>query len=409
MSDTNNTSVVTPKRVPNMAKTKTPIPELAVEQRIKSFDEIESGYNLEEAQNEAKRCLRCPKAPCNDGCPIGNLIPQFIQQIEEGDIVKAYKIIRTKSNLPNICSRICSQETQCEGKCTRGRNGEPVNIGALERFVCDWVADNEPELITEHFNESSADGSPVAEKEVEGSLSGVRIAIVGAGPAGLVVAEELALLGAKCTIFEKEGFAGGVMSYGIPKFRLPKSHIADILNRLDKLGVKFEYNNSVTNVSAIQNLVERYDKVVLANGADSPKRAYIDNENVEGVLKAKDLLKMVNLDAGIDVAKMLIEGNIVSVLGGGNVAMDAAQVALRLGAAKVQIVYRRSDAELPARRDEIEITKEEGVEFLLLKSPTSISVDISGKIIGVVVQEVELGEPDESGRRAPICKVGSET
>jgi glutamate synthase (NADPH/NADH) small chain len=408
------------KRQVNLSKEKTPMKELDIHLRVKNFDEVELGYTLEEAQEEARRCLRCPKQPCSFACPIQNDIPQFIQAVEEGDLEKAYLIITNKSSLPGVCSRVCPQESQCEGSCTRGRNGEPVNIGALERFVVDNVA-----------SDVSLKNSA---KPATGATS-KSVAVVGSGPSGLVCAQELAQAGVDVTVFEALDFLGGVMKYGIPRYRLPKEIVHAKIDELVDSGVEFKLNTRIGELPEgkcagpvsqsdankeqdsimIQELLDKFDAVYLANGADVWKDSRLPGQDSQGVIRANQLLHLVNCSPDADPKssdeipdKFEINGRKIAVLGGGNVAMDASTAALRMGASEVKVVYRRSEEELPARRDEIDIAKEEGVVFQLLSSPVQILQDKDGKVTGIEVQQVELGEPDESGRRAPICKTGSE-
>lgn len=396
-------------RKPNLAKEKTPMKELELNVRVRSFDEIELGYTLDQAQEEASRCLRCPKEPCVTGCPINNHIPQFIAAIEAGDILDAYQIIRQRSNLPAVCSRVCSQEVQCEGNCTRGRNGEPVNIGALERFVCDYVVQNHTEAVFGDYL-SGIEGENVSPD----TLKGKTVAIVGSGAASLSAAQNLVTLGAKVTIYESEDYLGGVMVAGIPRFRLPKKHVRSIISSLEDKGVVFKTNRSIDTADKIKHLRSDFDAVIIANGATNPRLGGIAGESDSLVIPASELLLAVN--HGDDDCKEFadifsrIKGKRVAVLGGGNVAMDAAQVAVRLAAKSVQVIYRRSIEEMPARRDEIEISVEEGVKLELMQSPTHIvfSEDEPRRILGVNVQDVELGEPDETGRRFPVCKVGTD-
>ena len=362
--------------------------------RAKNFDEVCLGYSKEEAMDEATRCLNCKNAQCVKGCPVSINIPAFIEQVKDGNIEKAYSIISESSALPAVCGRVCPQESQCEGKCIRGIKGDPVSIGKLERFTADWARENgiKPQG---------------AEKK-----NGHKVAVVGSGPAGLTCAGDLAKLGYDVTIFEALHEAGGVLVYGIPEFRLPKTKVvAAEVENVKSLGVKIETNVIIGKTITIDKLMEEegFEAVFIGSGAGLPRFMGIPGEQANGVFSANEFLTRNNLmkayQEGYDTP--ISRGKKVVVVGGGNVAMDAARTALRLGA-EVHIVYRRGEAELPARAEEVHHAKEEGVIFDLLQNPTEILVDENGWVSGVKVIKMELGEPDESGRRSPVEIPGSE-
>lgn len=362
--------------------------------RAKNFDEVCLGYNKEEAMDEATRCLNCKNAKCIQGCPVSINIPAFISHVKEGQIEEAYQEISKYSALPAVCGRVCPQESQCEAKCIRGIKGEPVSIGKLERFVADWARENNIK--------------PQGAKEKNGK----KIAVIGSGPAGLTCAGDLAKLGYDVTIFEALHEAGGVLSYGIPEFRLPKgSVVASEVENVKSLGVKIETNVVIGKATTIDELMEEegFDAVFIGSGAGLPKFMHIPGENANGVFSANEYLTRNNLMKAFDdnYDTPIVGGKKVAVVGGGNVAMDAARTALRLGA-EVHIVYRRSEAELPARVEEVHHAKEEGIIFNLLTNPKEILVDENGYVKGMVCVEMELGEPDASGRRRPVEKPGSE-
>ncbi len=378
----------------NMDPKKCPMPTQDPNVRNKNFDEVALGYTEEMAINEAKRCIHCKNKPCVSGCPVGINIPDFIGQVAEGDFEAAYQIIAQSSALPAVCGRVCPQESQCEGKCTRGIKNEPVAIGRLERFVADWHR--------EHNNVP-----PVVP-----AFNGHKVAIIGAGPAGLTAAGDLAKLGYKVTVFEALHVAGGVLMYGIPEFRLPKAIVQNEIDGLKKMGVDFECNMVIGKVLTIDELMGEYgfEAVFVGSGAGLPRFMNIPGESLNGVYSANEFLTRSNLMKAYrpDSKTPIAVGKSVAIVGGGNVAMDAARSAKRLGAENVYIVYRRGMAELPARREEVEHAEEEGIIFKTLCNPTSIVGDENGWVKGMNCVEMELGEPDDSGRRRPIVKEGSD-
>lgn len=375
-------------------KTKVPVREQDPKVRATNFEEVCYGYNSEEAQEEAQRCLNCKNPRCVQGCPVSINIPDFIQEVKAGSFEEAAKVIAKSSSLPAVCGRVCPQESQCEGVCVVGIKGEPVSIGKLERFVADWSRENEIDL------------SGNIEK------NGIKVAIVGSGPSGLACAGDLAKAGYDVTIFEAFHESGGVLTYGIPEFRLPKTKVVNYeIDSIKKLGVKIENNVVVGRTITIDEMFENegFKAVFIGSGAGLPSFMGIPGENANGVLSANEFLTRVNLmKAYIDDYDTPIRvGKKVAVVGGGNVAMDAARTALRLGA-DTHIVYRRSESELPARVEEVHHAKEEGIQFNLLTNPTGIMVDENGNVCGMKCIRMELGEPDESGRRRPVEVEGSE-
>ncbi len=362
--------------------------------RATNFEEVCYGYNQEEAMEEASRCIHCKKAKCIEGCPVSINIPDFIAQVKEGNMEAAYQVISESSALPAICGRVCPQESQCEGKCIRGVKGELVSIGKLERFVADWA------------REHGIKPTPAARK------NGHKVAVIGSGPAGLTCAGDLAKLGYDVTIFEALHKAGGVLSYGIPEFRLPKDAVvaAEVENVIS-LGVKIETNVIIGKSVTIDELMEEegFEAVFIGSGAGLPMFMGIPGENANGVFSANEYLTRNNLMKAFreDYKTPIAHGKKVVVVGGGNVAMDAARTALRLGA-EVHVVYRRSEEELPARKEEVHHAKEEGIIFNLLTNPTEILVDENGWVKGIRCIRMELGEPDASGRRRPVEIPGSE-
>ncbi len=368
--------------------TKVPVREQEAAVRAKNFDEVCLGYNKEEAMEEASRCINCKNAQCIKGCPVAIDIPAFIEQVKAGNIERAYQIISQSSALPAVCGRVCPQESQCEGKCIRGIKGDPVSIGKLERFVADWARENniKPE--------------PAKEKNRK------KVAVIGSGPAGLTCAGDLARLGYDVTIFEALHEAGGVLVYGIPEFRLPKEEVvAKEIANVEALGVKIEKNVIIGKSITIDELIEEegYEAVFIGSGAGLPKFMGIPGENANGVFSANEYLTRSNLMKAFDEDSNtpIMRGRKVAVVGGGNVAMDAARTALRLGA-EVHIVYRRSEEELPARVEEVHHAKEEGIIFDLLTNPTEILEDENNWVRGMKCIKMELGEPDASGRRRPV-------
>ena len=371
-----------------------PVREQDPQERAKNFKEVCLGYNEEEAINEAQRCLGCKNAKCVTGCPVSIDIPSFIGKVKEGNIEEAYHVISEYSALPAVCGRVCPQESQCESKCIRGIKGDAVSIGKLERFVADWAREN-----------------GIKPKAAE-SMNGKKVAVIGSGPAGLTCAGDLAKAGYEVTIFEALHEPGGVLSYGIPEFRLPKQTVvASEVENVKALGVKIETNVVIGKSTTIDELLteEGFDAVFIGSGAGLPKFMGIPGENANGVFSANEYLTRSNLMKAFkdEYATPIAGGKKVAVIGGGNVAMDAARTALRLGA-EVHIVYRRSEAELPARVEEVHHAKEEGIIFDLLTNPKQILVDENGWVKGIEVVKMELGEPDASGRRRPVEVEGSE-
>ena len=376
----------------NMQMNKTPMPEQDPQVRSGNFLEVALGYTLEQAQNEAKRCLNCKNKPCVSGCPVGIPIPEFVSKVAEGDLEGAYELLSNANALPAISGRVCPQETQCEGKCIRGIKGEPVSIGRIERFVADW-----------------ADAHGIA-NVATAPKNGHKVAVIGSGPAGLTCAGELARMGYDVSVFEAFHTPGGVLSYGIPEFRLPKAIVNREVSNLEKMGVDIETNMVIGKVLTIPELFEMgYEAVFIGSGAGLPMFMKIPGESLVGVYSANEYLTRVNLMKAYkpDSETPILHGKKVAVVGGGNVAMDAARCARRLGA-EVHIVYRRSEAELPARAEEVHHAKEEGIIFDLLTNPVSIEGDEKGHVESITCIRMELGEPDDSGRRRPVPVEGSE-
>lgn len=365
--------------------------------RARNFNEVALGYSAEQAQAEANRCIQCPKHSCIDGCPVEIDIPGFIEAIRDGDMPEAVRILKDKNSLPGICGRVCPQETQCEATCVLAKREAPIAIGRLERYVADW----------ERANMKSV-SSPI----VKPTPTGKRVAVVGSGPASLTAAADLVKLGHSVTILEALHVAGGVLMYGIPEFRLPKDIVQAEVGYVVSLGVELELDSVVGKTVTVDELLSNgYQAVFLAPGAGAPMFLNIPGENLNGVYSANEFLTRVNLmkaymfpeyDTPVKVGKR------VAVIGGGNVAMDSARCALRLGADEVYIIYRRSEVEMPARREEVENAREEGIQFKLLTNPKSYIGDESGQVKALELYEMELGEPDESGRRRPIPKPGTE-
>ena len=379
--------------MPNMSPKKNEMPSQAPEVRARNFDEVALGYTEEQAIDEAKRCLNCRNMPCVSGCPVRIHIPAFIAKVAEGDFEGAYRVISEASSLPAVCGRVCPQETQCESKCVRGIKGESVGIGRLERFVADY-----------HMKHSE-------EKVAEPKKNGHRVAVIGSGPASLACAGDLAKRGFDVTVFEALHTPGGVLVYGIPEFRLPKEIVRREIDGLRELGVDIECNMVIGKILSIDELEERgYEAVFIGTGAGLPKFMSIPGENLPGVLSANEFLTRVNLMKAYreDSDTPIRRSSRVAVVGGGNVAMDAARCALRLGAKEVSIVYRRSEAALPARREEVEHAKEEGIVFRFLTNPTEILAGEDGTVGALKCVEMELGEADASGRRRPVTKEGSD-
>ena len=377
----------------NMSLKKNEMPSQAPDIRNKNFLEVTLGYSEEQAIDEAKRCLNCKNKPCVGGCPVKIYIPEFIAKVAEGDFEAAYQIIAKSSSLPAVCGRVCPQETQCESKCVRGIKGEPVAIGRLERFVADW-----------HNANSTAD-------VVVPESNGHKVAVIGSGPAGLACAGDLAKKGYKVTVFEALHTAGGVLVYGIPEFRLPKAIVKKEIEGLKALGVDIQTNVVIGKTISIDELQTEYgfEAVFIGSGAGLPMFMNIPGENYKGVYSANEFLTRINLmKAYVDGSDTPVQRpKKVAVVGGGNVAMDAARCAKRLGA-EVYIVYRRGMEELPARKEEVEHAEEEGIIFKLLTNPVEILGDEMGNVKAIKCVEMELGEPDASGRRKPIVKADSE-
>ena len=374
-----------------------PIPKQAPEVRKRNFDEVALGYTQEEALEEASRCIACKKPGCKEGCPVNVSIPEFIGAITQGDMPEAVRILKGKNSLPGICGRVCPQEAQCEMTCNLAKKGGPIAIGRLERYVADWERAH-PEVTEQQKGQISFNGKSVA--------------IIGSGPAGLTCAADLAKLGYRVTMFEALHVAGGVLMYGIPEFRLPKVIVQGEVNYVKSLGVEIKLDNVIGKIATVDELLEDdFDAVFLAPGAGAPMFLDIPGENLSGIYSANEFLTRTNLmkayrfpeyDTPIQV------GRRVAVFGAGNVAMDASRCALRLGAEEVYIIYRRSKAEMPARLEERENAEEEGVIFKLLTNPSKFIGDELGRVRAVELYEMELGEPDASGRPRPIKKAGSE-
>ena len=390
--------------MPNMSLKKNPMPHQDPVVRAGNFKEVALGYTKEQAIDEAQRCLHCKNMPCVSGCPVQIRIPEFIAKVAEGDFEAAYQIIAQDSALPAVCGRVCPQESQCESKCVRGIKGEPVGIGRLERFVADWHNAN------------------ASEKPVKPASNGHKVAVIGSGPSGLTCAGDLARKGYEVTVFEALHLAGGVLVYGIPEFRLPKTIVQKEVDGLKELGVKIETNMVIGRSVTIDELQEEFgfEAVFIGSGAGLPMFMHIPGENLKGVYSANEFLTRINLmkayREGADTPIMELKGKKVAVVGGGNVAMDAARCSKRLGA-DVYIIYRRSEAELPARAEEVEHAKEEGIIFKTLTNPVEVlgynnpedkRDPRNGSVCGIKCVEMELGEPDASGRRRPIVKEGSE-
>ncbi len=379
--------------MPNMSLKKNEMPSQEPGIRSANFLEVALGYTKEQAIDEANRCLNCKHKPCVGGCPVQIDIPAFIGEVAKGNFEEAYEIIAKSSSLPAVCGRVCPQESQCEQKCVRGIKGEPVAIGRLERFVADY-----------HNANSTA-------KPVKPALNGHKVAVIGSGPSGLACAGDLAKKGYDVTVFEALHLAGGVLVYGIPEFRLPKAIVQKEIDSLKDLGVKIETNTVVGKTLSIDELMGEYgyETVFIGSGAGLPNFMNIKGENLNGVYSANEFLTRVNLMKAYqpDSATPIQKGRKVAVVGGGNVAMDAARCAKRLGA-EVTVIYRRTEKELPARKEEVEHAKEEGIKFMFLTNPLEIYGNSDGWVKGILCQEMKLGEPDASGRQKPVAVEGSD-
>ena len=372
--------------MPNMSLTKTPVAEQEPLVRNKNFQEVTLGYTPQEAMEEAQRCLHCKNRPCVEGCPVNIHIPEFIAKVAEGDFKAAYEIISDTNALPCVSGRVCPQESQCESRCVRGVKGEAVAIGRLERFVADWYLKN------------------VVAAPQKPTQNGIRVAVVGSGPAGLTCASDLAKKGYEVTVFEAFHTAGGVLVYGIPEFRLPKAIVQSEVDKLEALGVEFRLDVVVGRTITIDELMEEgYKAVFVGSGAGLPLFMGIEGENLAGVYSANEYLTRVNLMKAYreDYDTPLRKSKAVAVVGGGNVAMDAARCAKRMGAEKVYLIYRRGEEEMPARREEIDHAKEEEIDFRLLRNPVRILGDERGRVCQIECVEMQLQAPDESGRRVP--------
>lgn len=378
--------------MPNMSLTKTPVAEQEPLVRNKNFQEVTLGYTPQEAMEEAQRCLHCKNRPCVEGCPVNIHIPEFIAKVAEGDFKAAYEIISDTNALPCVSGRVCPQESQCESRCVRGVKGEAVAIGRLERFVADWYLKN------------------VVAAPQKPTQNGIRVAVVGSGPAGLTCASDLAKKGYEVTVFEAFHTAGGVLVYGIPEFRLPKAIVQSEVDKLEALGVEFRLDVVVGRTITIDELMEEgYKAVFVGSGAGLPLFMGIEGENLAGVYSANEYLTRVNLMKAYreDYDTPLRKSKAVAVVGGGNVAMDAARCAKRMGAEKVYLIYRRGEEEMPARREEIDHAKEEEIDFRLLRNPVRILGDERGRVCQIECVEMQLQAPDESGRRVPKEVPGS--
>jgi len=384
-----------PKKGKKLDLNRVPMPKQEPHVRINNFNEVATGYTHEMALAEARRCIRCKKRPCQSGCPVNIDIPEFIKALQEDNLPEAVRVLKKKTSLPGICGRVCPQEVQCESRCTLGKKGAPIAIGRLERYIADW---------------ERAQGDPVI-PEIAPS-TGKRVAVVGSGPAGLTVAADLAKWGHEVVLFEALHVAGGVLMYGIPEFRLPKDIVEDEVRYVQGLGVELRLDTIIgVNMSLDELLNTGYDAVFLGTGAGLPLFLNIPGENLNMIYSANEFLTRVNLMKAYlypQYATPIKIGKKIAVIGGGNVAMDAARCAVRLGAQEVNVVYRRSRQEMPARHEEVENAEEEGIKFHFLTNPTAFLSDGRGNVCAMECIQMELGEPDESGRRRPVPKPGSE-
>jgi glutamate synthase (NADPH/NADH) small chain len=385
------------KPKPKIDLNRIPMPHQKPEVRARNYEEVALGYTEEMALQEANRCIQCVKRPCVTGCPVDVDIPEFIEALRKKDFQDAAKIIKRKNALPGICGRVCPQESQCESMCTLGKKGAPIAIGRLERYVADW---------DRKFKEG---------KEIEVELkppTGKKVAVIGSGPAGLTCAADLAMMGHKVTVFEALHTAGGVLMYGIPEFRLPKAIVQGEVNYVKSLGVDIKLDSVVGKIATVDELLNgEFDAIFLGTGAGLPMFMNIPGENLNGIYSANEFLTRINLMKAYlfpEYDTPIIRGKRVAIIGGGNVAMDSARCALRLGADAVYLIYRRSRSEMPARREEVENAEEEGIIFKLLTNPKQFLSDEKGWVRAMECYEMELGEPDASGRRRPMVKPGSE-
>ena len=384
----------------NMRKDKVSMKEQDPSVRSGNFEEVALGYTLEEAMEEATRCLQCKHMPCVAGCPVSVRIPEFIAKIAQGEVLEAYEIIKSTNNLPAVCGRVCPQENQCEKYCVRGNKGDPVGIGRLERFAADYAMT--------HSDESK---KKAQENKADNGNKSKKVAVIGSGPSSMTCAADLATMGYSVTVFEALHVAGGVLMYGIPEFRLPKAIVQEEISKIEALGVEIKTNVVIGKTLTIEEIKDMgYEAIFIGSGAGLPRFLGIEGENLNGVYSANEFLTRVNLMKAYDPCKSdtpLFVGKVTAVVGGGNVAMDAARSAKRAGAETVYIIYRRGENEVPARAEEVHHAKEEGIIFKLLTNPIAIKGDEKGWVKNMECVEMELGEPDASGRRRPVEIKGS--